>query len=85
MLNLRFFPESPLFHHRPAGRGRWFFYYFLLLTLIFALGALGVWLAPGPGTLLLVAATTPVVLSFVGLLVLIGAWIYWAGKKRALK
>jgi membrane protease YdiL (CAAX protease family) len=54
-----------------GGRGRGFYYYFLLLTVIFAFGALGVWLAPAQGTITLVAATTPVLLSFVGLLLLV--------------
>ncbi len=71
MLGLLFFPESPIYRDRPAGRGRWFYYYFLLLVAIYALGALGVWLAPGAGTTLLVAASVPQVLAFLGLLVLI--------------
>ncbi len=53
VLGLFFFPESPDLP-RPgpssAGRGRWFYYYFLLLTVIYALGALGVWLAPAQQT-----------------------------------
>ena len=89
VLGLLFFPESPIYRGRPAGRGRWFYYYFLLLTVIFALGALGVWLAPVQGTITLVAATTPLLLAFLGLLVLIvlrftagreamaRAWLSW--------
>ena len=71
VLGLLFFPESPIYHGRPAGQGRWFYYYFLLLTVIYALGALSVWLAPAQGTITLVAATTPLLLAFLGLLVLI--------------
>jgi membrane protease YdiL (CAAX protease family) len=70
LLGLLFFPESPIYHGRPAGRARWFYYYFLLLTVIYALGALGVWLAPAQGTIALVAAI-PEILAFLGLLVLV--------------
>lgn len=71
VLGLLFFPESPIYHRRSAGPGRWFYYYFLFLTGIYALGALGVWLAPAQGTTTLVAATTPLVLSVLGLLLLV--------------
>ena len=70
LLGLFFFPESPIYHRKPAGRGRWFYYYFLVLTVIYALGALGVWLAPAQGTIALVAAI-PQLLAYLGLLVLI--------------
>ena len=46
VLGLFFFRESPIYRGRPAGRGRWFYYYFLALTVVSALAALGVWLAP---------------------------------------
>jgi membrane protease YdiL (CAAX protease family) len=71
VLGLLFFPESPIYHRRPAGRGRWFYYYFLLLTLIYALGVLGVWLAPAQGTVAQVSAIAPLLLAYLGLLVLI--------------
>jgi membrane protease YdiL (CAAX protease family) len=71
LLGLRFFPESPIYHSRPAGRGRWFYYYFLLLTVIYILGALGVWLAPAQRTIMLTAAITPQLLAFLGLLLLV--------------
>ncbi len=32
LLGLFFFPESSIFYKRPAGRGRWFHYFFLLYT-----------------------------------------------------
>src|SRR5690242_6416707 len=32
VLQMFFFPESSLYRKRPAGRGRWFYSYFLLLT-----------------------------------------------------
>jgi membrane protease YdiL (CAAX protease family) len=71
LLGLLFFPESPIYHRRPAGRARWFYYYFLLLTLIYALGALGAWLAPAQGAITQVAAIAPLLLAFLGLLLLV--------------
>ena len=71
VLGMFFFPESPLYYRRPAGPGRWFYFYFLLLTVISALGILGTWLGPAQGTVRLVAAIVPQVLAFVGLLLLI--------------
>jgi uncharacterized protein len=46
LLGLFFFPTSPIFHKRPAGRGRWFYYYFLLYILIIAIGVVSIWLVP---------------------------------------
>jgi membrane protease YdiL (CAAX protease family) len=71
VLGLFFFPESPIYRRRPAGRGRWFYYYFLLLTVIYAVGAVGVWLAPAQGTITQVAAIAVQLLAFLGLLVLV--------------
>jgi membrane protease YdiL (CAAX protease family) len=70
VLGLLFFPESPIYHSRPAGRGRWFYYYFLLLTVGYALAALGVWLAPAQATVALVS-TSSLLLALLGLLVLV--------------
>jgi membrane protease YdiL (CAAX protease family) len=70
VLGLFFFPESPIYRKRPAGRGRWFYYYFLLLTLIYALGTLAIWLSPSQSTIA-VLATIPLILAFLGLLILI--------------
>jgi membrane protease YdiL (CAAX protease family) len=70
ILGLFFFPESPIYRDRPAGRGRWFYYYFLLLTVIYAIGTLGVWLAPTEEMIARVSAI-PLVLAFLGLLMLI--------------
>ena len=36
VLGLFFFPESPIYHKKPAGRGRWFYYYYLLMTVAYA-------------------------------------------------
>src|SRR3954469_18451050 len=71
VLGLLCFPESPIYRGRPAGRARWFYYYFLLLTVIYAFGAVGVWLAPARETIALVAAIIPQLLAFLGLLVLV--------------
>ncbi len=70
VLGLFVFRESPIFHSRPAGRGRWFYYYFLLLTLIYAAGTLILWLAPSQSTIA-VLASIPLLLAFLGLLVLV--------------
>ncbi len=70
VLGLFFFPESPIYRGRSAGRGRWFYYYFLLLTVVYALGALGVSLAPSP-QLIAVLASIPLLLALLGLLLLI--------------
>jgi len=72
MLEIFFFSESPLYYRRAAGRGRWFYYYFLLLTVIYVFGALGVWLAPAQGALMLVSTIVPQLVAFLGLFVLIG-------------
>jgi uncharacterized protein len=71
LLGVFFFPESPIYHGRPAGRGRWFYYYFLLLTVVYAIGALGIWLFPAQGTIALAVGIIPLLLSFLGLVVLI--------------
>jgi membrane protease YdiL (CAAX protease family) len=71
LLGLLLFPESPIYHGRPAGRERWFYYYFLLLTVIYALGALGVWRAPAQGAITTAAAIIPLLLAFLGLLMLV--------------
>jgi membrane protease YdiL (CAAX protease family) len=71
LLGLRWFPESPLYYRRAAGRPRWFYYYFLLMTVVFGLGALGVSLAPDQGPVTILAATAPLALAFIGLILLI--------------
>ena len=70
ILGLFFFPESPIYHSRPAGRGRWFYYYFLLLTLVFAVGSLVSWLSPAQSTNP-VLSSLPLILAILGLLVLV--------------
>lgn len=70
VLGLFFFPESPIYRGRAVGRGRWFYYYFLLLTIIYALGAMVVWLAPTPEMVALVSAI-PQLVAFLGVLVLV--------------
>ena len=55
LLGLLFFPQSPIFHKRPAGRGRWFYYFFLLYTVIIAIGVISMWLFPGDGMIEMVS------------------------------
>lgn len=71
VLGIFSFPESPLYSRRPAGRERWFYFSFLLLTLISALGDVGAWLGPAQGPVRLVAAIVPQLLAVVCLLLLI--------------
>lgn len=71
VLGLFFFPESPIYRGRTAGRARWFYYYFLVLTVVYAVGALVGWVSPAvlaPSPLL---ASIPLLLAFVGLFLLI--------------
>jgi uncharacterized protein len=71
VLGLFFFRESPIYRGRRAGRGRWFYYYFLALTVIYALAALGVWLAPDQPALKMATSLIPLIFSFLGLLLLV--------------
>ena len=71
VLGWRVFAESPIYHRRDAGRARWFFYYFLFMTLVYGVGALVAWLAPDNGAFTVVAATTPLGLALIGLIVLV--------------
>ena len=92
LLGIFFFSESPLYHRRPAGRGHWFFSFFLLMTLIYGLSAVNVFLSPGQ-TSLAIAITVLQVLTILGLLLLLGlrfiagreslagVWLNW-GKIR---
>jgi membrane protease YdiL (CAAX protease family) len=70
LLGFFFFPESPIYRSRQAGKGRWFYFYFIGLTVVYGLGVLALWLVPAETTNLL-AAIIPEVLSFLGLVVLI--------------
>ena len=70
VLGMFFFPESPIYRSRAAGRGRWFYYYFILLTVIYALGSVGVMLAPSQ-QFIAVMASIPLLLALVGLIILI--------------
>ena len=71
VLQIFFFPESPLSQKRPAGRERWFYISFLLLTVISALVILGTYLSPVQGRAKLVAAAVPEGLAVVSLLLLL--------------
>ncbi|MHB1135140.1 MAG: CPBP family intramembrane glutamic endopeptidase [Chloroflexota bacterium] len=70
VLGLFFFREHPLNAGKAAGRGRWFYYFFLVLTAVFALGTLAAWFDPSPDTLTTVAASTQLLAMF-GLVLLI--------------
>ena len=70
LLGMFFFPESPIFLRRAAGRGRWFYYFFLLVTAIYSLGTLLLWLSPAQSKLP-VWAVIPQLLAFLVLLILI--------------
>ena len=95
VLGIFFFKESPLHHSKwrelrrefsvtarippTAGRGRWFFYYFLLLTAVYALAAIAV--AIQPGLLPTLSALTSI-LMLLGLVLLIGLRL--AGGREAM-
>ena len=70
VLGMFVFRDSPLHRSRPAGAGRWFYVYFLLLTAVFVIAAAATWLAPTNQALALIAATVPVGLSVLGPLLL---------------
>ena len=70
VLGLFFFPESPIYYRRPAGKGRWFYYFFLLLTVVYALGVLSIWHTPSEDSALLLGLL-PQMLAYLGLIVLI--------------
>jgi membrane protease YdiL (CAAX protease family) len=70
LLGLFFFAESPIYRTRPGVRGRWFFYYFLAMTLIYALAAMDVYLAPAQRTITIINASLQV-LTILGLFLLI--------------
>src|SRR5512135_1733076 len=44
LLGLFFFSNSPIYYRRPVGRGRWFYYFFLLYILSIAIGVFNIWL-----------------------------------------
>ena len=71
LLGLFCFHDSPIYYRKPAGRGRWFYYFFLLLTVVFAPVAPGALLSPANGTITFTAAYTSLLLSILGLLALI--------------
>lgn len=71
LLSLFFFPESPIYYKQVAGRGRWFYYFFLLYTVIFALALFSIWLSPEGSMITLLASQIPMLFSFLALLLLI--------------
>lgn len=71
VLGWRLFPENPLYFQRSVGRARWFYHYYLLLTMVYVVGSVAILFAPAAGPLLVVAATVPQVLAFLGLPILV--------------
>lgn len=70
LLGLCSFTNSPLYHGRPLGRPRWFYFGFLGMVVVSGVCALGVALAPSQQPLNLIAASAPVLLSVLGLVLL---------------
>lgn len=71
LLGLFAFPKSPIYYRSHTGRGRWFYYFFLALTVIFAIGILALWLFPAQESILMVVGTLPMVFGLLGLLLLV--------------
>lgn len=72
LLSLFYIPGSPIYYKRDAGRGRWFYIYFLLYTLVVAIVALGNLLSPPQDTTTpAISSMLPQSLAFLGLLLLI--------------
>jgi membrane protease YdiL (CAAX protease family) len=69
LLGVFFFPESPIFRKRSTGRGRWFYYIFLAITVIFALVVLIQWFVPVQGAISTLIANALLLLSVLGMLV----------------
>jgi membrane protease YdiL (CAAX protease family) len=70
LLGLFFLPASPIYYKRPAGRGRWFYYFFMVYTALHAASAVCAWLDPSEGMEMVTALATQLPL-FVGLILLI--------------
>jgi membrane protease YdiL (CAAX protease family) len=70
LLGLFFLPGSPIYYRRSAGRGRWFYYFFLLYTVSIAIGVISIWLVPSDQTIEMVNIVTQLVMV-VGLPLLI--------------
>ena len=79
LLGLFFLPNSPIYYKRPAGRGRWFYYFFLLYTVSIAIGVISIWLAPSDEMIEIVSIVTQLVM-LVGLPLLI-ALRFTAGRE----
>jgi membrane protease YdiL (CAAX protease family) len=62
ILGLFFLPASPIYHKRTAGRGRWFYYFFLLYILSIAIGVISIWLVPSDETIKMVSIVTQLVM-----------------------
>lgn len=70
LLGLFFLPKSPIYYRRPVGRGRWFYYFFLLYVLSIAIGVISIWMIPTDQMIELVGIVIQLVMV-AGLLLLI--------------
>jgi hypothetical protein len=71
VLGWRLFPESPLYDHRSAGRARWFYHCVLLLTTVYVVCSVGIFVASRGTPALAVAAAVSQVAAFLGVPVLL--------------
>ena len=62
LLELFFLPGSRIYYRRPAGRGRWFYVFFMVYIVIMAVGTISLWLAPSDETVMLVSVVTQLVM-----------------------
>ena len=76
VLGIFFFRENPIYQGKLTGKGRWFYYYFLLLTLLYARAALGRWVTPDQGTSNIEIIIVQV-LAFLGVLGMPGMTAYF--------
>jgi membrane protease YdiL (CAAX protease family) len=94
-LGLFFFRESPIHRSRDVGRGRWFYYYFLGLTIIFGVGVVAAWFTSSQATVAVVSSILQL-LAVVGLFLLVilrlvagrdamaRAWLSWGNWRNYL-
>ena len=72
VLGWRLFPESPLYYQRAVGRGRWFYSYVLVLTAVYVICSIGIFIASPTSSALPVVAMSPQLVAFLGIPVLLG-------------
>jgi membrane protease YdiL (CAAX protease family) len=62
LLGLFFLSGSPIYYRRSAGRGRWFYYFFLLYIVSIAIGVISIWLVPSDEMIEIVSIVTQLVM-----------------------